>query len=206
MQTVRQMVAGHLWQCALPDHREDLLHFLSLAPTTLILHNFSRHLLETPSLILAKQLSQLVVISHRRASPSFLFSPWLRNFLILNDMVRKVVLNTTIIHWLMILWNGYTRQATCNFGLYGVVGKRVALHGVVWKVFGSRHPSVGVLHRLIQRCTVMVRKLMAKSHQHVLWVVEHMLSRSDLRWHKLWEPVEVLVLGLLGGTRVDACC
>ena len=205
MQTVRQMVAVNCWQCALPDHREDLLHFLSLAPTTLILHNFSGHLLETPTLILAKQLSQLIVISHRRASPSFLFSPWLRNFLVLNDMIRKVVLHATIIH-LLVLRHGYAGQATCNVGLYRVVGKWMALHGMVWKVFSSRHPSVGVLHRLIQRCTVMVRKLMPKPHQHILWVVEHVLPRSDLRWHKLWKPVEVLVLCLLGGTRVDARC
>ena len=53
----------------------------------------------------------------------------------------------------------------------------------------------------------LMRKLVAKTHDHVFGVVaEHALGIGDLGRHELRECIDMLVLGLLRRTRMDAGC
>ena len=81
----------------------------------------------------------------------------------------------------------------------------MAVHRVRVKVFGARHDRVGILHSSVHaRRARVVGELVSESHEHIFRVVEHMRTSGDLRGYELGKPVEVLVLRLLGRTRVNA--
>lgn len=84
----------------------------------------------------------------------------------------------------------------------------MAMHRVRREVIRPRSDRVSLSHVVFHRGAIgLVRKLRAKSHDHVFRVVtKHGLTGTDLGWHELREGIEVLVLCLLSRTRVDAGC
>jgi len=86
--------------------------------------------------------------------------------------------------------------------------KTVSVHSVAGKLIWTGSNGMGVSHAMLQRRAIrLLSELMSKAHDHIFRVVSKKglgLACADLRRQKLREPIDMLVLGLLGRARMDA--